>query len=136
MRVMLLGLALAAALVGQASAEDRAFTPAEVATIKASSAKARGEFDKTLFDYPSARFRDVTVTLAPKGGNPYVCGLVNAKNRMGAYIGWKRFLWTGESLYVASDGDMGAPIMIEAICDGGAGAKDGKDYSADLTFKP
>lgn len=40
----------------------------------------------SLTDPASAQFKDVVV------GNYYVCGRVNAKNRMGGYTGFQRFL--------------------------------------------
>lgn len=48
----------------------------------------RDKLDGTLFDYPTARFRDVRIV---KSGG-IICGEVNTKNRMGAYAGWKRFV--------------------------------------------
>nr|WP_314136946.1 hypothetical protein [uncultured Brevundimonas sp.] len=52
---------------------------------------ARRALDARLFDYPSARFRDV------RGTGFALCGFVNAKNRYGAYSGWKRFAWLAGS---------------------------------------
>lgn len=66
-------------------------------------------FDSQLTDYPSARFRNVQARLvrsiysSDEGqsnrvpwthrGNVVLilCGEINAKNRMGGYIGWERF---------------------------------------------
>lgn len=45
--------------------------------------KRQVEYD--LIDPTSALFRDIVL------GDFYACGYVNAKNRMGGYIGWQRF---------------------------------------------
>ena len=56
-------------------------------------AALRDVLDLGLVDYGSARFRDVRVVHRPSNG--YVtlaaCGLVNARNVSGGYIGWTRF---------------------------------------------
>lgn len=49
---------------------------------KAALAAIRDEFDRELLDYTAARFREARFTFY----NPItVCGLVNSKNRSGAY---------------------------------------------------
>lgn len=48
-------------------------------------AKAREAVSRTLIDPSSALFQNV------RSGDGFVCGEVNAKNRMGAYVGFVRF---------------------------------------------
>jgi hypothetical protein len=45
----------------------------------------------SFYDAPSARWEDVTFHPNPRG-HPAVCGAVNAKNLMGAYVGYRRFV--------------------------------------------
>lgn len=49
----------------------------------------REEFDSTLADYPSTRFK--AVRFGFRNADRIVCGFYNAKNRMGAYVGWSAF---------------------------------------------
>jgi hypothetical protein len=54
------------------------------------------QFDDTLADYPTARFKDVS--FGYRDGKKVICGLYNAKNRMGGYTGWAVFYaFTGEA---------------------------------------
>jgi hypothetical protein len=55
---------------------------------------AHATLDEALFDYPSARFKNVYGTVYALGAAPsdfILCGEVNSKNRMGAYSGYKAF---------------------------------------------
>lgn len=55
--------------------------------------EVREALDRTLHDAPAARFKDIRVIAGRRDGEPkLLCGLVNAKNRLGAYVGWHRFL--------------------------------------------
>jgi hypothetical protein len=64
-------------------------------------AQIRSTFDLILFDGASARYRferpvKSYLKAAPVYGTSLtygwrVCGLVNAKNRFGGYVGWRRF---------------------------------------------
>jgi hypothetical protein len=52
-----------------------------------------------LFDPTSAQFREVRV-----GFDGNVCGELNSKNRLGAYVGFHRFVWHAtRGLYVATN---------------------------------
>lgn len=71
---------------------------------------ARRAMDAQLFDFPSARLQDVRANKA------VICGRVNAKNRLGAYAGWQRFVYVKHDggagdLYIADD------IMVSTFCD-------------------
>lgn len=55
-----------------------------------------------LNDPESAQFKDVVV------GQVYVCGSVNARNRLGGYIGYQRFM---TDRYFLSD--VGEPAVLE-----------------------
>lgn len=48
----------------------------------------REYFDLVLYDGPSARWRFMHVR------GEIVCGLVNAKNQYGGYVGWQPFLYS------------------------------------------
>jgi hypothetical protein len=61
--------------------------------------RAKAQLGKFLFDPYSAQFDDVREINTAIG--EMVCGLVNAKNRMGAYVGRKPFY------YVVLNGEMG-----------------------------
>ena len=70
---------------------------------------ARRAFNESLFDYPSARFRDV------RGNQAVLCGNVNAKNQLGGYVGWRPFAFVRfdeqpGTLYVGDD------VMVDTFC--------------------
>lgn len=48
---------------------------------------------RDFHDPASAQWRDLFISHAPKEG-PVLCGEVNAKNRMGAYVGYRPFYFT------------------------------------------
>ena len=48
-----------------------------------------------MLDPNSAQFRNVKGDIAPLGG--LVCGEINGKNSMGAYVGFKKFLYNSIS---------------------------------------
>lgn len=77
---MFVMLAAAAAVLQSVSAGEPRGTPSD-----AQFARVREALNEQLMDYPSARFRDV------RADGSRVCGFVNAKNAMGAYIGWRPF---------------------------------------------
>lgn len=93
--------------------------------------EVRKTFDRELLDYTSARFRDVS------GDGYVICGSVNAKNRMGAFIGWREFVSVhrdgSASLRVNTPGE--APHLIfEAFCMEGRRPVS-RDLSSDLTYR-
>jgi hypothetical protein len=55
---------------------------------------AIAQIDSSLNDEESARFKDLYLSDGVKGSS--LCGTVNAKNRMGAYVGFRHF-------YIPSD---------------------------------
>lgn len=67
---------------------------------------------KDLIDPSSAQFRDLEVN------NDTVCGEINAKNRMGAYVGFKRFFARIESKYAMIDPqfDLGDKLSADDLC--------------------
>lgn len=112
------------AIVAAMQARD----PGPVTTAQIDS--ARRALDDQLLDFRSARFRDVT-------GNGYVlCGKVNAKNRVGAYIGWMPFaaVWRDgrTSLYLQEAGAE-PPLVLETFCSSGR-SPSSRDLSADLSM--
>lgn len=57
---------------------------------------ARASFEDVLSDAQTARFRNERVVWAQGSDERLaLCGEVNAKNLMGAYVGWKRFVVEG-----------------------------------------
>lgn len=98
-------------------------------------AAARDAMDKQLFDYTSARFRDV------RGDGALICGFVNAKNRMGAYTGWSRFVWfkmgAEPARLLVDDGtaEGQADIFIDGFCGEDGRRLEGPDYSDRLTHR-
>lgn len=91
---------------------------------------ARRAFDEKLLDHTSARFRDV------HGDAGAVCGFVNAKNRMGAYTGWTRFvvLFTSPPrLEIEEAGKEN--IFVDVICKEDDARTTGPDYSDRLTHR-
>lgn len=69
--------------------QSRAPTKAELGAQATFAAKRA--VPHRLKDPESAKFRDITAVEV--GGTIVVCGQVNAKNAMGGYTGFKRFIW-------------------------------------------
>lgn len=96
-------------------------------------AEARSALDERLFDYPSARFRDV------RGRDKVLCGFVNAKNRMGAYIGWTRFAYVSfsedPSLYIEDSENASIDNFLDAFCGEDGLRNQGHDYSSELSYR-
>ena len=80
-RIVVAALAALVLAGVHAQTAKRAVTPKELAAIKDS-------LQSTLKDADSVKFKDVEVTLDGKGS---LCGLLNAKNSYGAYIGYVYF---------------------------------------------
>lgn len=79
----------------------------------------RRTLDRSLSDYPSARFRDVSIVERPS--NQFVrlaaCGSVNARTPSAGYAGWTRFVVLNDRMHFDAD-----PVGRRAIsvwCDGG-----------------
>lgn len=89
MRFTALSASIAAIVLGSCS-----LVPGSQAALEK---EARQGLANTLFDAESARFADLRVVSAPKD-EEVICGQVNAKNKVGAYVGFKRFI------YVRKDG--------------------------------
>jgi hypothetical protein len=112
--------------------------PSPHSAVDAAAAKVREVLDAELFDYPSARFREVSADHAPRDRNFITfCGKMNGKNRVGGYTGWKAFaanVSDGQaSLYMAGEGTGG--IMYDALCVGGSGVPIQGDFSSTLTYR-
>lgn len=130
-----IAVGLALAMAGPAHAFKIAAFSAEFRkAVPTAAAKTRDAFDRRLADYPSARFREVRAVRADANPAPNIrfCGLVNAKNRMGAYGGWERFV--AVQGYLKFDGDGSADL--EVFCDADTNTADTADYSDLLTYKP
>lgn len=102
---------------------------ATAAQLNALAVRSKEILDSSLLDFPSARIRSVRavwVYARQNGqpvGSPWVgfCGQVNAKNRTGAYGGWKTFYVSpdapdGLSFGLAGDRNLGG-IVAAANCE-------------------
>lgn len=84
------------AQAGTVSSSDQALAAKGAAPFKALISVMRLELDGRLLDYQTARFK--SVALGYRDGKQVICGLYNAKNRMGAYSGWAVFYgFTGDA---------------------------------------
>ena len=93
----------AAAMVAAHQAAERATDTEELAQIaerdKADEAAALAVLRERLFDADSAKFRNVQHSAR------MTCGEVNAKNKMGGYIGFKKFIVVDKLAVVETDDD-------------------------------
>lgn len=72
----------------------------------------------TLIDRDSAKFRNVSVR-TQASGTKAVCGEVNAKNRMGGYAGYKRFISAGIGKFTWLEDEVADfPTAWRGICEG------------------
>ena len=116
-------------------------TPAAVMEVEAAVALGRTLLDEQLTDYPSARFRNVSVReahLRYRADQPLVrvilfCGQINMRNRMGGMTGWQQFALKanrrGYELDTLSDTTF---VQSISYCDE-AVAIDQTDYAPALT---
>lgn len=103
-----------AAVVGGAEASARPATPKEIEAI-------RSALDRDLYDSQSARFRDVQVGRDPKPGDlRFACGQVNAKNLMGAYVGYRPFA----VVMMATESKSSDPVALPFAVDDPSGFAD------------
>lgn len=63
--------------------------------------QAKAALTRGLKDPSSVQWRDLGLA---EGGLPMLCGEMNAKNSYGAYVGFKRFYYTGRSGFDAIEG--------------------------------
>lgn len=114
-------------------------TEAEKADAVRQAASIRSQFDAELFDYTTARFRDVRATVngdVEGRRGAYFCGFVNSKNRLGAYVGWQPFVASGGEapmIIVGGSGDVMDGVR-QTMC-GENDPSDPTDRSALLTFR-
>lgn len=67
------------------------------------------EADKLLFDGPSARWQ-----WGERKSAHLYCGMVNAKNRLGAYVGWRPFYFFQGKFKIVPEGE--EDVVYEGIC--------------------
>lgn len=79
-------------LSGPASAECIRPTDAEMQQVRAA-------FETVLLDSESARFTNVCKLKYEGQSNTHFCGMINAKNSFGAYVGFKPFAATPQPGY-------------------------------------
>lgn len=98
-------------------------------------AAARRWLELGLVDYESARFSEVRIVLVsadrrnPRNVVLAVCGLVNSRNRMGGYTGFRPF-WFGSGLPAAFQSGVGG--LATDVC-GPARSIAPTDYSEQLS---
>lgn len=71
--------------------------------------------EQDLFDGPASRLR--SVRLIDQGR---ICGRVNPKNRMGAYIGYRSFMFDQQQndlVLGGDDADVTSKALVAAVCD-------------------
>lgn len=94
----------------------------------------RDTLDLTLTDYSSARFRDVRALGKDGAAGVIFCGLVNAKNPLGAYVGWRRFA-AMRTIIEVDDGQPFSSEEVDLLCDRPDLIADTQDWSAILTYQ-
>lgn len=101
MRSLILVASAVLAIGGTAAAQDQGAQPStglfSDQQVDHEISAARDWLKLGLVDFESARFRDVRIVMIitdrrnPRSVGIGVCGLVNARNRMGGYTGFKQF---------------------------------------------
>lgn len=123
------------ALIALAAGQAAPITPAEVASGVAGAPASRAALSWMLIDYPSARFREVYVTVngSVETGRrgAYLCGFLNSKNRAGGYSGWSAFVALGDIVYLAEGRDAD---LVADMC-GRDDPRDSVDRSELLTAR-
>lgn len=81
-------------------------------------AKAKATISQDLKDPDAAKFRDIGIYKSTTGkGGVSVCGEVNAKNSYGAYVGYKRFVVSGDMAYINAEENEGMyGVLGPALC--------------------
>jgi len=116
-------LAVALAICVQASTANAA-QPSEVDRAKEDQitdgvALARNMLDAQMFDFGSARVRGVNAGVTRD--KTVICGFINGKNRIGAYVGWRQFAVFGDQLIVPPENPLDPSwpeksATVEMIC--------------------
>lgn len=75
--------------------------------------QAQTAVTRELTDPGSAQFRDVFAYA--KADKWIVCGEINAKNKFGGYVGFKRF-YVSDGRPGLDDGNAYFPILFDALC--------------------
>ncbi len=81
--------------------QKRYYRVAEPITNERNLAAVKRPLEDVLLDPYSAKYKDIVIM--PTGN---ICGYVNAKNRFGAYVGYRRFFALSIFSNVFSDGDL------------------------------
>jgi len=94
-------LAVSAAFAVGSKAKPKAPSPeeAQLAADTQMTDAAKTRLARGLTDPDSAKFRDVFIS--PRRGA--VCGQINAKNRMGGYVGFRRFIVAQDRVGIEED---------------------------------
>lgn len=106
-------------MVAHAS-QATAVIPAKEEHIRGQIARARDILETATFDFPSARLRNVKAGMSGDTMT-FICGSINAKNRLGAYVGWQSFLIAGDELIsepqsLDEPGAARAAAAINTVC--------------------
>lgn len=95
--------------IGECPDPDKPPPPPDRAPTASEQNRAKAAFDLVAFDGPSARWR---FEVTRKGY--LVCGYVNAKNRLGAYVGWTPFTYDLDDDTFATHGDQ--QWLYDLVC--------------------
>lgn len=107
----LIAFAVAMAVASPAAAQFLDPQNQQAALLNLRIASAREGVIENLRDPEAAKFRHVIALRANQGNRGYFfCGEVNAKNAYGAYVGFRRFLATENTVTVDDGGAMGALV--------------------------
>lgn len=131
LKVVMLLLAISA--LGQ-QPPTAAFSAEARVEAELAAMTARNALDLVLSDYSTARFRDVRALGKPGERGVVFCGLVNAKNHLGAYVGWRRF-GVFRSTVGLEGQDEFSEEELEVICGRDDLTADTRDWSASLTYR-
>nr|DAX92973.1 MAG TPA: protein of unknown function (DUF3552) [Caudoviricetes sp.] len=74
--------------------------------------RAKEAVKNMLKDPDSAKFKDLIAGQVSKDKKKHVCGMVNSKNSMGGYVGYKGFVYfDGETYAFLEDDSMGKEVF-------------------------
>lgn len=101
----------------------------------------RAQMDDQLFDYPATRFKNVHFITqrasAASAGIIVICGEMNGKNQLGAYVGWRRFLAmptsSGDAVLLLGDGAAISTVLDGECVQGESNAIDPRDWASEIS---
>nr|WP_313011603.1 hypothetical protein [Brucella intermedia] len=107
-----------ACVLGSHSSQAQECVPASESQLR----ELRSALEEQLLDAQSARFKDVCIVQKHEGmkGDFAYCGSVNAKNKFGAYVGYKEFSYVDKAseatIVDKSSRSLTSNFLICSIC--------------------